>query len=99
MVKCEWSDAPFMDDPEGVTEYCTSGKPATFINCNVTGIRVCEDHKCRCKQPDQLPFIKEMIVEAAIEYCAKWRRDDHPDYDLASRIKLFDAVFKLNQLK
>ena len=38
------------DEPPEPVEYCT--KPSgNFRNCNVPGVRVCEEHKCRCRQP------------------------------------------------
>lgn len=46
-AKCGWWDSPGPLD-DGEPEVCTSGKPATHINCGLVGVPVCEDHRCRC---------------------------------------------------
>jgi hypothetical protein len=51
---CGWSDVPGPLDEDSDVERCTSGKPATYTNCGLVGVPVCEDHRCRCS-PWQKP--------------------------------------------
>ncbi len=75
---CEW----YGDSDDGESsEHCTTGKPATYINCFLMpAAKVCVDHKCRCKQPAQPPDGATVMAPQAtaesilIEDRDEWKR-------------------------
>lgn len=53
MVKCAYFDTPDLFD-DSSTGFSCENEAGNFWNCTVGGA-VCEEHKCRCKQPRAVP--------------------------------------------